>query len=141
MGRTRLKIYKPVPPPELRWQKTAALIDEIRAEADRMGSDYVMVIHPDQLQVEQDIVAAIKERYKLDLDGFDFKLPQHFLLEHCAQSERKCLDLFPVFRAQSESQYLLRDTHYNDTGNRLAAETIFELLRTLRPFSETEQAE
>lgn len=130
----RLNIYQPRQPPPVRWRKTMALINEIRAEAARIGSDYVMVIHPDQLQVEHEVILALEESYNLDLSGYDLALPQRFLIDHCAENNIKCLDLLPVFKERSDPLYLVRDTHYNDNGNRLAAEAIFDLLRDLALF-------
>lgn len=131
----RLNIYQPRQPPPVRWQKTMALVNEIRAEAARIGSDYVMVIHPDQLQVEHEVILALEENYNLDLSRYDLALPQRFLIDHCAEYNIKCLDLLPIFKERSYPLYLIRDTHYNDNGNRLAAEAIFDLLRDLALFS------
>jgi hypothetical protein len=124
----RLGFYAPGPPPAQRWRETAGLLEAIRNEAARIGSDYLMVIHPDQLQVEPEVVDALVKHYRLDLSGYDLELPQRFLMQECSTRELHCVDLLPLFRARAEPLYLIRDTHYNDTGNRLAAEALYDKL-------------
>lgn len=120
----RLGFYAPGPPPQSRWRETARLLAEIRSETERIGSDYMMVIHPDQLQVEPEVVDALVQHYELDLSGYDLQLPQRFLMALCAEHGFPCVNLLPEFQAAREPLYLLRDTHYNHRGNRLAAEAI-----------------
>ena len=67
---------------------------------------------------------------------YDLARPQNFLMNDCARDDIQCLDFLPIFKAHPESLYLLRDTHYNDRGNRLAATVIFEKLQGLQLISE-----
>lgn len=57
--------------------------------------------------------------------------------ENTTTCEAKCLNLLPMFKESFDPLYLVRDTHYNN-GNCLAAEAIFDLLRDLELFSESE---
>jgi hypothetical protein len=49
------------------------------------------------------------------------------------------LDLLPVFRLmdREESLYKLQDSHWNEAGNRLAAEAIWEFFQGLPFFAGT----
>ena len=122
----RSKFYAPGPPPAVRWRETGKLLDAIRDEVRGLGSNYLMVIHPDQMQVEEEVVSDLERHYSVDLSGYDFTLPQQFLLDRCSALDLQCVDLLPEFKRREEKLYLVRDTHYNRAGNRLAAEAIFE---------------
>jgi hypothetical protein len=131
----RLGFYAPGPPPAERWRETAGLLQAIRDEAARIGSDYLMVIHPDQLQVEPEVVDALIEHYKLDLTGYDLELPQRFLMQECSTHGIHCVNLLPLFKGRAGPLYLVRDTHYNHSGNRLAAEALYEKLSQTELFN------
>jgi len=96
-----------------------------------MGAKYVIVIHPDQSQVEVQLRRELAKTYGLDLKGYDFELPQRFLMNYCSSRAIPCLDLFPSFRARGSQGglYLVRDTHYNHDGNKFAAALIAKFLR------------
>ena len=132
--RERLNLMRVDAESQARWQATLGVLDEIRALAGRMGSDYVLVIHPDQLQVEDALFRQLVEYYDLDAKDYDRALPQGFLLDYCAQKQIRCIDLLPVFRTAGAQGglYLPRDTHYNEAGNRLAAEHILAELNRMQ---------
>jgi hypothetical protein len=117
---------------QVHWAKIERWLDEIRAETEALGATYVLVIHPDQFQVESDLRGTILARSGEDPADFDFDLPQRFLLAYCERREIPCIDLLPVFRANGSDGglYLERDTHYNERGNELAAATIYDVLQT-----------
>jgi len=48
----------------------------------------------------------------------------------CEQNRIHCLDLLAPFQQAGKSAklYVLRDTHWNEAGNRLAADLIFQYL-------------
>jgi hypothetical protein len=126
----RLNICRIQPNPNVRWQRTIELLDEIRREINQMGAKYVMVIHPDQFQVDNELVHQIEEKYNLDLGDYDFNIPQKFLRSYCVSKRVPYLDLLPIFRSNRSGRglYLLRDTHYNKDGNSLAANAIYNFL-------------
>lgn len=107
------------------------VLDAIRSKVERSGSRYVIVIHPDQTQVDERLREEIVERFDVDEAEFDYKLPQKLLRSYCTENGIPCLDLLPSFRAKGRNGdlYLLRDTHYNEAGNRLAAIAIVEFLK------------
>lgn len=129
--RNRMRVCKLAGDPNIRWQKTIRILEAIWAEVGRIGADYIMVIHPDQYQVENELRHAVVRKYALDLRRYDFDLPQRFLGKYCTDQRVQCLDLLPAFRAQGSrgGLYLLRDTHYNRKGNKLAADLIYEFMQ------------
>lgn len=108
------------------WDRAVSLLDQIHREAARIGARSVIVIHPDQFQVEHALFREIVVTYQLNPALYDLQQPQRFLHEYCRANGLLCVDLLPVFREHGAEGglYLLRDTHYNERGNRLAAETI-----------------
>ena len=109
------------------------LLDEIRRVAESGGSRYVLVIHPDQTQVDEGLRRELVTTFGLREQDFDFDLPQRVVMAYCAARRVTCLDLLPTFRAHAHTGdlYLLRDTHYNDAGRRLAAGGIRDFLASL----------
>lgn len=115
----------------VRMRKVFLKLDAIRAAVEESGARYVMVIHPDQTQVDDDLRQDIITTFQVNQDSYDFDLPQKLLHSYCKDREIPCLDLLPVFRekAKDGDLYLLRDTHYNHNGNDLAAAEISEFLQ------------
>jgi hypothetical protein len=118
------------PEPAVRWQETMEVLKAIWSEADQMGARYVMVIHPDQIQVEDALRQQVFQAGDLFEADYDLGLPQTFLMADCVRNGLACLDLLHTFRTNGAEGglYLLRDTHYNETGNRLAATEILRFL-------------
>ena len=85
-------------PVRMKWDDTLAAIHGIQEEAAKMGARYVMVLHPDQCQVESAFCIRLMEEYHLDPETFDLELPQRYLVEDCYQRKIPCLDLLPAFR-------------------------------------------
>ncbi len=117
-------------PQWMEWAKTLDYIHLIQNETTKMGAKYLMVIHPDQCQVDSLLRNHVKEWYRLNLEDFDLDLPQRYLKEDCEKRGIPCLDLLPSFREQGDKGglYHFHDTHYNESGNRLAAQLIEEFL-------------
>jgi hypothetical protein len=113
--------YPYYPAPEERWKEAVEI---------RMGAKYVMVIHPDQVQVDAALFRELCEMGGVSSDMFETDLPQRFLLDYCRARNIPCIDLLPAFRERSRRTrlYSFGDTHYNEEGNRLAAEEIFRFL-------------
>lgn len=129
-------------PVRMKWDDTLAAIHGIQEEAAKMGARYVMVIHPDQCQVESIIRSRLIEEFHLNPETFDLELPQRYLMDDCRKAGVPCLDLLPAFREKGAGGglYSRNDTHWNDEGNRLAAECIEEFLLShgLIPLQKTE---
>lgn len=121
---------KPTDKDVQRIQKVFPVLDAIRLSAEQGGARYVMVIHPDQTQVDDTLRHEILTTFQANEHEYDFELPQRVLRAYCADRGIQCLDLLPIFRAKANegALYLLRDTHYNHTGDGLAAASIAQFL-------------
>jgi len=106
-----------------RWERALEVIDTVRDEVSAQGGTYVMLIHPDRVQVETHRTRHMLRRYSLDPARYDLDLPQILIRRYCQQAEIVCVDLLPAFREQGSGGglYRFRDTHYAPEGNALAA--------------------
>ncbi len=113
--------------------RIVATLDSLHHTARRMGATYVMVIHPEQYQVEPDLFRAVCERYRLDPSRYDLGRPQRFLINYCRLRNIPYVDLLPAFRTHGAGGglYLPRDTHYSTRGNEVAAGEIARFLRQI----------
>jgi hypothetical protein len=113
-----------------RMQSVFATLDEIRSMAERRGGRYLMVVHPDEMQVDDTLRLALLRAAGRRDDEFDLDLPQRALQRYCTHRGVACLDLLPAFRvaAAQGALYLPRDSHYNERGNELAAQQIRDYL-------------
>ena len=86
----------------------------------------LIVLIPDEQQIDAAQQRAIAIAAGLSLEQFDFDLPNRALAATLRGLEIDYLDLLPLIRerSKSESLYLPRDTHWNIPGNRVAAEAI-----------------
>ena len=103
-----------------------------------MGAAYVLVAHPDEVQVETPLRSELLAAMGVSEEAYDMDLPAKFLEAYAAARHVPFVNLTPVFRDEGSSGglYLPRDTHYDTAGNHLAARAIERALRQgviLRP--------
>ncbi len=142
--RQRMEICRkdlPLTHPEI-WKTTAQLLDGLARVAENYNASYVMVIHPDQFQVEPRIIEAMQETQAIKLNEFDFQQPQRLLLEYCRDRGIACLDLLSTFRKHGgDGQlYAPNGQQYSEAGHQLVAREIGRFLSTLRQTDEPEAA-
>jgi hypothetical protein len=82
-----------------------------------------MKIIPDEFHVSQALLEELLARGTIPRDDIDLALPQRRLLDFCRAEDIPCLDLLPLFDG-SRDAYLTQDTHWNETGNLIAAEAL-----------------
>ena len=98
---------------------------------DRRKIKLVIAILPDQFQVDQALREAVLTKYKnIAEKNIDLSQPDSLIVNFCRAHNIHCLDLLGQFQEQGKTRqlYALRDTHWNEAGNRLAADLIFEYL-------------
>jgi hypothetical protein len=122
--------YEPGYASSPQWHEVADTLRRTIAAARRMGSRYVLVINPDQLQVERHYQVELEREMRLDSSRYDYNLPQKLLMAFAKKEGIPCIDLLPGFRsAGSEGGlFLLNDSHWSRQGNRLAGELIADSL-------------
>jgi len=117
------------------WLGTTMILDGLRRTIRQMDAIHVIVVHPDQFQIEPALADEIVNVYDLDRQNYNLDLPQMFLQAYSASRGIQLVDLMPAFRERGSEGglYLLRDTHYNATGNALAAEILADAIEPLLP--------
>lgn len=113
---------------ELGWRVAREQIAAIRAAAAQVPM--VVLVIPDEFQVDAALRGAVAERFGLALDAYDIDAPQHRIAAVCAELGLPLVDPLPEMRRRTEAGerlYLENDSHWNAAGNRLAAERLAEL--------------
>ena len=115
-------------------ERTVADLSDIRDLARGKGADCLVVLIPDETQVDatlQDEVARAWGRARVSLD---FARPTRVVAAALARAGLPTVDLLPAFQQVGVNLrlYKPRDTHWNLAGNRLAAEAILPALREWR---------
>ncbi|MEB3280855.1 MAG: hypothetical protein VKK42_18225 [Lyngbya sp.] len=106
-------------------------IIKIKEICDYRNIKLVVVIIPDEVQVDQNLQAKIIEMFDSDdPDKLDFRLPNRMLQETFQENNIEYIDLMDEFIAASHQTRLYKpnDTHWNIAGNKLAAEVLSKKL-------------
>ncbi len=113
------------------WRESAGLITKMKGWCDARKVPMVLLVLPDQFQVDAKLRAEVQKKYHLGPESFDLEFPNSLISGYCRQLGLRCLDLLPAFQEQGRAAtlYALRDTHWNEAGNRLAAEVVFNYLQ------------
>jgi hypothetical protein len=112
------------------------VFDSLRAMRDSLrarGVPLVVAIFPDEFQVDDGLADAVFSRFKLDRNDYDLTLMQKLLRRFLQSENVPYVDMLERFRqaARQERLYRLRDSHWNQAGNRLAAATLQESLEPI----------
>jgi hypothetical protein len=105
------------------WTTALAHLRDMAGRARERGIGYGVVIIPDEYQANPDVLDEVVREGHVPRADLDIDLPQRRVLAFCRAEGVACLDLLPVF-AGTRDAYLPQDTHWNERGNRLAAEAI-----------------
>lgn len=94
------------------------------------GVKFFVFIIPDEVQVNEELRRELFAGYGLNGDDYDLEQPQRLLKGFCRKAGIAVFDLLPAWQAEGGGQtlYRLRDSHWNEAGNRLAAESLCEYL-------------
>lgn len=106
--------------------RAAGYLGEMRDVARQAGAEFLVVLIPDEAQVDvalQDTIARATGKAPGDLD---FGRPTDVIGRALAERDIAAIDLLPAFIDASPTTrlYKPRDTHWNLAGNRLAADVI-----------------
>jgi hypothetical protein len=118
------------PAMEKKWQRALGHLDAIVQSCRRKAVPLVVVLIPDEFQVNSAVLADAIDESGIERGRVDVELPQRRLRAFFAERGVPCLDLLPAF-AGAEDTYAPRDTHWNERGNRLAAGRIREWILPL----------
>jgi hypothetical protein len=111
------------------WAASARRIDEAIAESKRINSTFVLLYFPQKEEVYWELA---KERIK-DMDTFKERISRlrNSILSFCASRKALCLDLTPALKKHAlggEQLYYPVDIHWNQKGNALVAQEIYQFL-------------
>ncbi len=118
-----------------KWQECSEVLLKIKDWCDRRGIELVIAILPDQFQVDRELRGVIYNNFKKIVEkNIDLRQPNTLIVNFCRMHNIHCLDLLEPFQEQGKTRvlYALRDTHWNEAGNRLAADLIFAYLEENR---------
>ncbi|NJK37316.1 MAG: hypothetical protein HC835_10615 [Oscillatoriales cyanobacterium RM2_1_1] len=100
---------------------------KIKDICDHQNIELVVLIIPDEVQVDQKLQAQILEMFDADKpDKLDFQLPNRLLHQTFNQAGIDYIDPLKDFKVASAQTRLYKpnDTHWNIAGNQLAAELL-----------------
>lgn len=115
------------------YREAVRIVKQMAGHSEKNKMKFLLVLAPDELQVNEQLRLDLARQYNMNLTKYDFKQPQRVLTEKFAALEIPVIDLLPHFRKNSLEAplYAKQDTHWNEEGNRLAAEKIWSAIRAL----------
>ena len=127
------QIFNAAPPAvfEESWATTAKLIETLAEEVRATGAEFLLVSIPAHEQVMDDHWRKLVDTVGPDARTFDPANPERRLDAVCGSRGIAFLPLVDAIRAGCAKQELhfVSEGHWNEAGNRLAAESIFDHLR------------
>jgi hypothetical protein len=111
------------------WRECSEVFLKMKDWCDRRKVTLLIAILPEQFQVDQELRKAVLTKYKhIAAENLDLGYPDNLIVNFCRTHNINCLDMLGPFQEQGKTRqlYMLRDSHWNEAGNRLAAELIFE---------------
>jgi|WetSurMetagenome_2_1015567.scaffolds.fasta_scaffold90252_2 hypothetical protein len=107
-------------------------LQQIQAICSKKGIQFLVVIIPDELQVNSDLQTEVRTAFypNLKSEQWNTTLPNRLLAEKLSRAGIECLDLFEAFEKESKHKPLYRkyDTHWNIAGNQFASDLIRDYL-------------
>jgi hypothetical protein len=113
------------------WRECSEVILKMKVWCDRRKIKLVMLLLPAQFQVDQALRQAVFTKYQhIAEKNYDLSHPNNLIVNFCRTQDIHCLDMLGQFQEQWKTKqlYILRDSHWNEAGNRLAADLLFEYL-------------
>jgi hypothetical protein len=112
------------------WRRTERLLLALRDETRARGIGLLVLLIPDELQVDPQVLESALAAGKGNRADYDPDLPSRRLREFLAGAGVPAVDLLADFRARhpSEPVYRARDTHWSAAGCAIAADRVTEAL-------------
>lgn len=124
------------------------IVIQINRQLRERGVVFFLYIIPDEIQVNSILCREVMDLFQLDPGDYNFRQPQEIMTEFCRENGILVYDLLPdLLRAENDCPlYQLRDSHWNERGNSIAAESLANFLRdtvtiSLPSLGETEDKE
>jgi hypothetical protein len=110
--------------------RAAGFVGRMRDLAAASGAQLMVILLPDETQINADLRARVVAARELSVTRFDWEQPNRLLAQALRDERIEVLDLLPALSnaARREPVYKPADTHWNLAGNRVAAETLARAL-------------
>ena len=110
--------------------ETTPVLAKLAWEVAQRGAKLVVMLIPDQAQVQADLGKRVLSGLSSSVPGLDFDRPQRVLDAWLNSADIPALDLLSLFRqrAPAETLYKLRDTHWSAHGNLVAGQALAEFV-------------
>lgn len=128
----RLQVCHPRPPRHIShgFDVTERLLLELKTELARRGIDLIVLLIPDEVQVDPGVFRKALAAHGGSAADYDLDLPQRRLSAFLRASDIGFVDPLPELRerARNEPVYWPLDTHWNEAGCDVAALALLEHL-------------
>jgi lysophospholipase L1-like esterase len=93
----------------------------------------MIVLAPSEFQVNPNLRSTVLACLGKNISDYDTEIPQRFIKNILEMENIPYVDLLPTFSKQdSRITYQNLDTHWNATGNKMAAEAIYSKIKEMR---------
>jgi len=108
-------------------------VSEMNDTLKQKGIKFIIAMYPDEFQVNEELRTELIDTFFLDKDAYKIDMPQSVLKEHIEPLNIPFIDMLDEFRLKQEKEELYKpsDTHWNDKGNQLAADILFDYLKEM----------
>jgi hypothetical protein len=117
-----------------KWGECAEVISDIKKWCDQRKIKLVIIIFPDQFQVEEDLREEMMNKYKyIKEDSLDLSYPDNLIINYCKMRDINYIDLLRPFRTQPTEESIPRTYSFTVAGNRLWISSALIWKRILLP--------
>jgi len=108
-------------------------LKDIKMICDNNNIKLMIVIIPDEVQINQKLQTEVITALKMKPEAFDFSMPNQRLSQALTMLNINHLDLYPAFLQASAKKRLYKpnDSHWNIAGNQLSASLIMQYLSSI----------
>jgi hypothetical protein len=114
------------------WNRDSDVLSKMITWCNQRKIPLVIVIIPDQIQIDADLRESLFKKFNIPANSIDLYYPNRQLINYLEARHVHYLDLTKPMQeaAQSQTLYLVRDTHWNFAGHELAGNMISDYLQT-----------
>jgi hypothetical protein len=116
------------------FHNTVSYVKHIRDLCRQQHSDLLVVVLPDEMQVDDELQRKVMSQVPAHPDEWDFRLPNRLLASELDTLGIKSIDLLDAFKTISSPHsrlYRRNDSHWNIAGNRIAADNLTRRLSSM----------
>jgi hypothetical protein len=112
------------------WHKCEELLAEVDGMCRDLNSRFLIVVFPHSSQINDHQFPLFESlQFTTDIRLTNSTRPQSNMAVFCTARGIPLLDLLPVFKAHEDEDFFRRyDDHFNESGDRLAAEAVLNYL-------------